>query len=226
MKAKNRLGRICLALAVLGWTTGSGAAEKPERSKVEGRLRQYCDPVCELRTQDVAFSLMLEAYREFHGHQIERDYSKRMAAVEKLQSPKDSFVIEDNSEFMKRLQEFVRLLAAKERELRFAKLQTQVQNIRTTYNCIRQNDEANTGKVVPSQVDTRAAAASLREFVIVSPGSVANGNLDKPQSIPAASVLLDTPPIPLAPGHTVASCTPEDPVLIIDPPDDMFPARR
>jgi len=220
------LGAAWLILTGAGPVKPVRAAENNAPDKIEKRLRQHCDPVCELRTQDTAFALLVETYRQFHGHQIERDFGQRLRAADNMGDAKDGLVIADDSEFMKRLQEFVRTLAVKERELRLAKLQGQVDNLRNAYQCARRGDERATGGPVPSQIDTRAAAVSLREFVIVTPGSMANANLDSPPVLPAAALLLDAPPEPLPSWETVAACTPDDPILIIEPPEDTAPPVR
>ena len=215
-------------IAVTGFAADKPAgkpADKPASGGVGHRLLHYCDPVCQLRSQDMVFALLVETYREFHGYQIENDYANRRQGIDKMQEKRDGLIIVDSSPTMQRLQEIANALAARERELRFARLQVQVDNLATAYNCLRRRDEQATGQPVPSQVDTRNAAAELRQFVIVSPGSLASVDLKKPKSIPATLVLLDTPPVPLPRGQTVEPCTPDDAVLEIEPPEDIGPTK-
>jgi len=213
--------RAVLGLLVFCSTVATGwTGDKAPVDEVGPRLKNYCDPVCELRTQDAAFALLVETYRQFHGNQIESDYSSRLHRAEKLEPNTTGLVIKDDSEAMKKLREFVILLAAKERELRFAHLQVQVENLRTAYNCARRTDEKATGHVVPSQVDLKGAAQQLREFVILAPGTLAKAELQRPKTVPANAVLLNTEPFPLPTGQTVEGCTPEDPVVEVEPMEE------
>jgi hypothetical protein len=177
--------RIFPALVLIVTCLNTWAAEKPEKTEegdVGRRLSRYCDPVCQLRTQDAAFALLLETYREF-----------------------------------------VAALDGKEKELREARLQVQVENLRTAYNCIRQCDEEKAGQKVPSQVNTREAADRLKEFVIVKPGSAVSADRKNPTSVPAVAVLLDAPKRHLPEGQTVGPCSPGDPITEFNTPDRAEP---
>lgn len=213
-----RITTILMATAMSGWGgLNCSAAEPAREGKVGTQLRQYCDPVCQLRTQDAAFALLVETFREFHSYQIEKDYHGRLEAAEKIGVDK-GITIQDNSPVMWKLRELVVALAGQEKGLREAKLQVQVENLKTAYHCIRRRDEEKTGQTVPSQVNTREAAERLREYVIVQPGIMAKADLRNPRSVPAATVLLDAPKTHLTADQTVPACTPEDPVMEFDPP--------
>lgn len=211
-----------IKLAMVMMAAGAMAAVSFAGDSVGAKLRTYCDPVCELRTQDAVFSLLVEAFREYHGYQIEKDYAYRVEAASQINVDRTGFFIEDHSPTMQRLQEFVMLLAGKERDLRVAHLQVQVENLETAYNCVRRRDERSIGQVVPSQVDTRAAAANLREFVIVKPGSLAKADLKNSKPVPATTVLLEPANVPLLPGQTVEPCTPNDQAIEFLPPEGVL----
>lgn len=211
---------IILGLSLIsGGVFSSGAAEPAREGAMGTQLRQYCDPVCQLRTQDAAFALLVETFREFHSYQIEKDYNVRLQGAAKIGEDK-GITIQDNSPVMWKLRELVVGLAGKEKELREARLTVQVENLKTAYNCIRRRDEEKTGQSVPSQVNTREAAERLREYVIVQPGTMAKADLRNPRSVPAAAVLLDAPKKHLPEGQTVPPCSPGDPVTEFDPPGE------
>ena len=135
-------------------------------------------PVAEanLQTQDFAFSLLIETYRQFQNNLIEFDYENRRCAANSLTNGVAR-------------QEAIGL-AEQERELRVRKLCVQLGSLGLSYDYSRKNDERNEGLTVPHQVNTDAAAEELKDFIVVVPSK---GN--KPStSIPADAVLRDQPP--------------------------------
>jgi len=112
------------------------------------------DVVGELRNQDAAFSLLIEAYQQVQNGLIQSDYNARLQAAAKL----------TDMEQRRR----VIALARQERDLRVQKLTGQLGNLSTTYDYARQRDEREAGIAVPSNVDPRAAAAKLRDFLVIA----------------------------------------------------------
>ena len=110
-------GVFLLSVAV-AYGSGDGS------SGVGSRLRKYCDPVCELQSQDAAFSLLLETFRQFQSYQIETDYQNRLRAADGMNEKDGSLVIQTSSQGLQTLRSFVGVLAREERDLRMQKLQT------------------------------------------------------------------------------------------------------
>ena len=130
-----------LALAAL-LSAGASAQEKKP------------DVVGELRNQDAAFSLLIEAYQQVQNGLIQSDYDARLQAAAKLTD------VEQRRRVI--------ALARQERDLRVQKLSGQLGNLSTTYDYARQRDEREAGIAVPSNVDTRAAAVKLRDFLVIA----------------------------------------------------------
>ncbi len=176
---------LCLGVACNG-ADGS--------SDVGGRLRRYCDPVCQIQSQDTAFSLLLETYRQFQSYQIETDYENRQRAIAGIRDEDGSLVIASTSKGQQTMRSFMMALARKERDLRMEKLETEVVNFRGAYGCVRKMDEEEVGGPVSSHVDMRAAAEQLKNFVILSSGPLARADFQSSRPVPASTVLVDEPP--------------------------------
>ena len=140
------------------------------------------DPVSELRNDDSAFSLLIEAYRQLQNNIIQVDYDARLQAASGLTDVKT--------------RRQVIALAKQERELRLRKLYGQVSNLSTTYDLNRQRHEREAGIEVPSTVDTTAAAEKLKDFVVLTPATENVSDIASIKSVPARTVLLDTRPTP------------------------------
>src|SRR6266404_2091602 len=87
-----------LLIGIVGGVAGTvqAAPSNPrtvDSSPVSKRITKYCDPVCEVQAQDSAFSLMIEAYRQFQGRQIQLDYEARLRAAAGLGKDADSLII-------------------------------------------------------------------------------------------------------------------------------------
>jgi hypothetical protein len=164
------------ALAALFCTSTNAVELKSEKPSSTRRTQL----VAELRTQDSAFSLLTETYRQFQNYLIERDYEARLIAAKSIADPK--------------VHRQVIWLAQQERELRDHKLDHQLANLSTTYSYSRASDEREAGQTVPIAVDKKSANDQLRDFVIIAPAAT---EADSPAPvIPARAVLLDNRPQP------------------------------
>jgi hypothetical protein len=185
----------CVAVMLVAVTMAGGISRGGELSDhVGAKLRKYCDPSCALQSQDQAFSLLIETFRQFESQQIESDYQARLRAASSLGDGRGSLVIESRTRGMQTLRAFVLSLAKQEHDLRMQELETKVVNFRSAYNCARKQDEQAVGLIVPNKVDTRVAADRLKDFVILSRGPLATTDLRQPQSVPLSAVLYDAPP--------------------------------
>ena len=192
-------GALLLSVGVV-YGAGDGS------SGVGNRLRQYCDPVCELQSQDAAFSLLLETYRQFQSYQIETDYQNRLHAVDRMNQGNGSPVIRTSSQGLQTLRTFVGVLAKEERDLRMQKLQSEVVNFSSEYGCVRKVDEEETGGPVASRVNLRTAANKLRDFVILSSGPLARVDLRSARTVSASTVLVDAAPVDPHQDEVVGPC--------------------
>jgi hypothetical protein len=174
-----------------------------------------------LRTQDRAFALLVETYREFRNCQIESGYQARLRGIAAKATNDTGYVIGVDSDVFRKLQALMLALAGKERELEQAKVQSQVDNWITAYHCVRRREEMETGQSVPSQVDLREAAARLSDFVVIVPQLTLAHTKATPLLLSARRFLLNTPELPLPAGNTVAPCTPEDRITeFASPPEN------
>lgn len=112
--------------------------------------RSSTDVTVELRNQDAALSLLLEAFRQIQSSVIQSDYDSRIRAADSLKEMQ--------------VRHTVAILADLERYLRNRKLGKQVRNLLTAYEYARTIDERQAGVTVPSAVDLEAAANKLKEF--------------------------------------------------------------
>jgi len=170
------------------------------------RVQKYCGPVCELQAQDSAFSLLIEAYRQFQSRQIELDYESRLKAAAHLNEEPDSLVIGTTLTSARTMRAWVEALAEKERDLRLEQLQTRVANFTTVYHCARKADEASAGQPVTSKVDVKAAAQQLKTLRLLSLGSPSRANFQIVTSTPAADIFMDAEPADVWPEQLVGPC--------------------
>jgi len=112
--------------------------------------RSSVDAAPELRNQDAAMSLLLEAFRQIQDSVIQSDYDSRIRAAQSLGDVE--------------VRQTVAILADIERHLRSRKLGKQVGNLLTAYEYARKSDEREAGVSVPSAVDLEAAANTLKDF--------------------------------------------------------------
>lgn len=214
MKIALGMGAIVwlLVAARIASANPSGADNGP----VSQRIQQYCDPVCELQAQDSAFSLLIEAYRQFQSRQIELDYESRLKAAAHLGQEPDSLVIGTTLTSVRTMRAWIKALAEKERDLRLEQLQTRIANFTTVYHCARKDDETTAGLPVASKVDIRAAVPQLRTLRLLTLGSPTIANFQTVISTPAADVFLDSTPADTWPEQLVGPC--EDTPTSAGPP--------
>lgn len=141
------------------------------------------NPVAELRNQDGAFSLLIEAFRQVQGRVIQNDYEARIQAANAL----------DDLKTRRR----VVVLANQERDLRVQKLYHQIGNLNLTYENTRRDDERAAGVDVPVHIDTAHAAKTLMDYVFIAPVANEKSGEIKTRTIPASNYLLDKLPPPV-----------------------------
>jgi hypothetical protein len=195
---------------------GSTTRGDLDSSPVTSRITKYCDPVCEVQTQDSAFSLVIEAYRQFQSRQIQIDYESRLRAAAGLGKDADTLVIDTKLNSAQTMRSWIEALADKERQLRLQQLQTRVANFTTVYHCARKGDEEAIQETVVSKVDVDAAAEQLKTLRMLTLGSPVNASIQEVTSTPAADVFLDSAPVPVRPEDLVGPCD-DAPVSITAP---------
>ena len=188
-----------LLIGIVGGVAGTvqAAPSNPrtvDSSPVSKRITKYCDPVCEVQAQDSAFSLMIEAYRQFQGRQIQLDYEARLRAAAGLGKDADSLIIGTTLNSTRTLRAWIEVLAEKARDLRLEQLQTRVVNFSTAYHCARKGDELAVEQSVPSKVDMPAAAHQLKTLRLLALGSPTKADFQRVTSTPAADIFLDAAP--------------------------------
>lgn len=195
MKLILRVGGLWLALVVASLASEGGrpSDQRPAPSSVSS-AKKFCDPVCSLRSQDAAFSLLMETFRQHQSCHIEIDYQFRLQGIAEIKGDPTANVIESNSKGLQMLRQFVYGLAKRERELRMVKLETQVANLQAAYSCVRKIDEDYVGEKVPKNLDQRTAQETLKDLVIIVPGTLAKGDAVHARTVPASVVLLNPPP--------------------------------
>jgi len=188
---------VAIGLVVGGAVVAEAAATNARSvgaSPVSNRITKYCDPVCELQAQDSAFSLLIEAYRQFQSRQIQIDYEQRLRTAAELGNRPDSLVIGTTLNSTRTLRAWVQLLAEKERDLRLEQLQTRVVNFATAYQCARRGDESTLEEPVANKVDASTAVRELKTLRVLALGSPASADFQTVVSRPAASIFLDSAP--------------------------------
>jgi len=128
--------------------------------------------VAKIQNQDSAFSLVLEAYRQFQSYIIQHDYEAQLAAARQLP---DRFA---------RWEAIA--LAKKERQLRVNRLGTRLLELSATYGYARRQEEQADGVNAPSAVDPADASEKLHDFVVIAPDPQ-SGNAAR--SIPVTTLL-------------------------------------
>ena len=139
--------------------------------------------VSELRNQDSAFSLLIEAFRQVQGRFIQNDYEARIKAANAL----------DDLKTRRR----VVVLAKQERDLRVQKLYHEIGNLNLTYDHTRRDDERAAGVEVPVHLDTGHAAKTLMDYVFIAPAANDESGEIKTKTVPASNYLLDKMPDPV-----------------------------
>jgi hypothetical protein len=131
-----------------------------------------------MRSQDSAFALLMEVYRQFQGNLIESDYEDRLRAAESLTDLK--------------VKRQVIVLARQERDLRLRKMTGQMVNLDITYEHARQLDLRESGLVIPRYINPEQTQAKIRELTVLSPSVVDSDCCDESaQLIPASTMLFN-----------------------------------
>ena len=202
---KRNIVTLAMVVGILGSLMSAARADS-ERPDVASRITKYCDPVCELQSQDKAFSLLIEAFRQFQSHQIQNDYQTRLRAAAAMGEEKGSLVISTQLEGIRTLRMWVEALAAKERDLRMEQLQSRGTNFRTAYNCARRVDEEEIQTTVANVVDPKGAGEELKTMRVVALGSPTVGGFKVVKAMPAAKYFYDAPAVEVSPDSLIAPC--------------------
>jgi len=136
----------------------------------------------EARIHDLAFSLLLETYRQFQNNLIQSDYSNRLSAAATLT---DSTTRKE-----------VIALARQERDLRLRRLTAQLVAFSTAYDHSPQYDERGVGVTSRVGVGMRAAARKLQGFVVIAPATDGSQDAQAMRTLPSSAVLLNRCPTP------------------------------
>ena len=129
------------------------SAVEPPAPKPVATLRT--DAVKQVQNEDSVFSLLIQAYRQRQQVVIKQDYQKRLEAAGKLANPQTRLDVQT--------------LAAQERDARFDRLEAQVESFMGSYEVNRKDSVRAKGIEAPSNVDTNAAAVTLKTYVEVRP---------------------------------------------------------
>jgi hypothetical protein len=181
---KNTGLALGLTLAMLVCTSSFSVESTDEAVTQPTAQTKLADPTSELRNQDSAFSLLIEAFRQIQGRIIQNDYEARIKAANALSDLKTRrYVIE---------------LAKEERDLRVEKLYHQIGNLNLTYDHTRRDDaRALAVADVPVHIDTGHAAKTLMDFVFIAPTAPDKDGEIKTTAVPAKNYLLDKMPDPV-----------------------------
>ena len=162
--------------------------------------------MCELQVRDTAFSMLMEAYRQFQSYQIEQDFQARLRSASAMnEGDQGSLMIDTQSKSLQTMRAWVEELARKERELRMHQLSSRVTNFRTAYNCARRLDESEIGYAVSSRVDMRSAASQLKNLRIVALGAT-TAKLRTAESSSAAALFIDAEVVDVPAEKLIAPC--------------------
>lgn len=178
-------------------------------SETARRIIKYCDEVCELQSQDQAFSLLVESFRQYRAFRIQAQYEARISAASAFGDENGSLLIHSDSRGLRALRGWVLHLAEQERELNLQNLQHQVENLRVAYQCARRADMDRIGQWVASQVDTDQAAKKLTDYVIIAAGNPTEDTFTTIDPVPASTVFLDVSPVIPGDQAPIAPCAQE-----------------
>jgi hypothetical protein len=181
---KNKGLALGLTLSMLVCTPSFSVESTDQTASQPTAQTKPVDPIAELRNQDSAFSLLIEAFRQIQGRIIQNDYEARIKAANALSDLKT--------------RRYVAELAKEERDLRVEKLYHQIRNLNLTYDHTRRDDERALAVAdVPVHIDTGHAAKTLMDFVFVAPTAPDKNGEIKTTTVPAKNYLLDKMPDPV-----------------------------
>jgi hypothetical protein len=173
-----------LTLSMLVCTSSFSVESTYQAASQPAAQTKPADPIAELRNQDSAFSLLIEAFRQIQGRIIQNDYEARIKAANSLSDLKT--------------RRYVFQLAKQERDLRVEKLYHQIGNLNLTYDHTRRDDQRTLAVAdVPVHIDTRHAAKTLMDFVFVAPTAPDKNGEIKTTTVPAKNYFLDKMPPPV-----------------------------
>ncbi len=173
-----------LTLGMLIGTSTFSVESTDQAGTRQAPVTKAVDLISELRNQDSAFSLLIEAFRQIQGRIIQTDYEARIKAANALSDLKT--------------RRYVCQLAKEERGLRVAKLYHQIGNLNLAYDDTRRDDERAIAVAdVPVHIDTGHAAKTLMDFVFIAPTAPDKNGEIKTVSVPAKNYLLDKMPDPV-----------------------------
>lgn len=184
---------------------GSGTISADDKPSVTTRILKYCDPVCELQAQDMAFALLLEAYRQNQAYRIQSTYEARLNAASAMSEAHGSLLIQSDSEGLKTLRAWIMELAEQERKLAFEQLHRDVERLKIAYGCARRADEQLLGATVPAKMDTAAAGARLGQMTVIADGSFTAADLKLVRPGSHRTVFFDAAD-PSLPAEGIESC--------------------
>jgi hypothetical protein len=181
---KNKGMVLGLTLSMLVGTSSFSVESTGQPVTQPASQTKPADPIAELRNQDTAFSLLIEAFRQIQGRIIQNDYEARIKAAHALSDLKT--------------RRYVAELAKEERSLRVEKLYRQIGNLNLTYDHTRRDDQRALAVAdVPVHLDTGHAAKTLMDFVFVAPTAPDKDGQIKTTTVPAKNYLLDKMPDPV-----------------------------
>jgi hypothetical protein len=205
---EKRVTTKLIAAGLIFWAGMALARERLPLPRFPGGAAaagKFCDPVCELKSQDAAFTLLVEVYRQHQAFLIESDYQVRL---QYLRHPHDStqWVIETNSEILRKIRDLIAQLALQERDYRLAKMETQVANFQAAYSCVRKLDEDAIGEKVPKNQDPDVARSAIKNLVVLSSHGIGQQGVKAEPGAPASTVLHDPLPGPTIRRDLVEPC--------------------
>jgi hypothetical protein len=131
--------------------------------------------VAQLRSQDNAFALMMEAYRQIQSLMIEADYDKQVKLAQAIPNPAD--------------RDRVLKLIQQDYDDRLAKLEETLKNFGGAYDTTRQELQVQAGQQLVSQTSPEEAHQQLRRFRVFTPKDFRLENQPSPL-VPAAGQML------------------------------------
>jgi hypothetical protein len=141
------------------------------------------NPISELKNQDAAFSIVIEAFRQIQGRIIQYDYEACITAANALSDLKTHRIVVE--------------LAKQERELRVAKLDHQIGNLTRAYDHTRRDNAHAVAVDIPVHIDTGQAAKTLMNYVFIAPMASDKDGEVRTTTVPVGDYWLDRTPDPV-----------------------------
>lgn len=173
---------MSFALAALFYASACTVKAQPVAGTGTAEAGGKTISVSEVRNHNSAFSLLLEAYRQFQNKLIQADYSNRLSAATCLA---DVTIRKEAVAMIRR-----------ERDLRIRRLAAQLVFFSATYDHSRQFDKQEDDNPSVAGMDRKAAARELQNFVIITPALGGSQGANSFQTLPSPAVLLNQRPDP------------------------------